>query len=318
MSSATDRQIISGFIMALSAAIFWGISGTCAQFLFEQRNVDPAWLVSWRMLIAGLILVTFAIVRKNSDVWKIWRKPQDAVQILLFGILGMVAVQFTYFYSISLSNAATATVLQYIGPVFVVAFYAIKNRRWPIFMEYLALILALTGTFLLVTHGTWDSLVISEAAVFWGILSAIALAFYTIQPVQLLRRYSAPTVTGWGMLIGGISFSLYTNPWESSGLWDLGTWAAFSYIILFGTVISFSIFLASLNFIGAQTASLLCSVEPLSAALTAVIWLNLQFTFMDWLGTFVIIITVVILTLAKKVKKSKLPITPVERPLSPS
>lgn len=183
-------------------------------------------------------------------------------------------------------------------------------------MEYLALILALTGTFLLVTHGTWDSLVISEAAVFWGILSAIALAFYTIQPVQLLRRYSAPTVTGWGMLIGGISFSVYTNPWESSGVWDPGTWAAFSYIILFGTVISFSIFLASLNFIGAQTASLLCSVEPLSAALTAVIWLNLQFTFMDWLGTLVIIITVVILTLAKKVKKSKLPIRPVERPIS--
>jgi drug/metabolite transporter (DMT)-like permease len=318
MSSATDRQIISGFIMALSAAVFWGISGTCAQFLFEQRNIDPAWLVSWRMLIAGHILVAFAITRKQSDVWKIWRKPKDVLQILLFGIFGMVAVQFTYFYSISLSNAATATVLQYIGPVFVVAFYAMKNRRWPILMEYLALIMALTGTFLLVTHGTWDSLVISEAAVFWGVLSAIALAFYTIQPVQLLRRYSAPTVTGWGMLIGGISFSFYTSPWESSGVWDSGTWAAFSYIILFGTVISFSIFLASLNYIGAQTASLLCSVEPLSAALTAVVWLNLQFTFMDWLGTLVIIATVAILTLAKKVKKSKAPIIPVEKPINSS
>lgn len=316
MSSATDRQIISGFIMALSAAIFWGISGTCAQYLFEEKNVNPAWLVSWRMMIAGVILIIFALSRKDSDVWKIWKKPKDMIQILLFGIFGMVAVQFTYFYSISLSNAATATVLQYIGPVFVVGFYALKNRRWPIAMEYVALILALTGTFLLVTHGSFDGLVISEAAVFWGILSAIALAFYTIQPVQLLKKFSSSTVTGWGMMIGGISFSLYTSPWQSSGIWDTGTWAAFAYIIIFGTVIAFSIFLGSLNFIGAQTASLLCSVEPLSAALTAVIWLNLTFTFMDWLGTFIILLTVALLTLAKKVKKSQVPISPVEGPIT--
>lgn len=316
MSSATDRQIISGFIMVLSAAIFWGISGTCAQYLFEEKNVNPAWLVSWRMMIAGVILIIFALSRKDSDVWKIWKKPKDMIQILLFGIFGMVAVQFTYFYSISLSNAATATVLQYIGPVFVVAFYALKNRRWPIAMEYVALIFALTGTFLLVTHGSFDGLVISEAAVFWGILSAIALAFYTIQPVQLLKKFSSSTVTGWGMMIGGISFSLYTSPWQSSGIWDTGTWAAFAYIIIFGTVIAFSIFLGSLNFIGAQTASLLCSVEPLSAALTAVIWLNLTFTFMDWLGTFIILLTVALLTLAKKVKKSQVPISPVEGPIT--
>jgi drug/metabolite transporter (DMT)-like permease len=312
MSSATDRQIISGFIMAISAAIFWGISGTCAQYLFEEKQINPAWLVSWRMMIAGVILIIFALSRKNSDVWKIWKKPKDIIQILLFGIFGMVAVQFTYFYSISLSNAATATVLQYIGPIFVVGFYALKNGRWPIVMEYLALILALTGTFLLITHGSFEGLVISEAAVFWGILSAIALAFYTIQPVQLLKKFSSSTVTGWGMMIGGISFSLYTSPWQSSGIWDIGTWAAFAYIIIFGTVIAFSIFLGSLNFIGAQTASLLCSVEPLSAALTAVIWLNVTFTFIDWLGTFIILLTVALLTVAKKVKKSQVATSPLE------
>ncbi|WP_332912488.1 DMT family transporter [Algoriphagus boritolerans] len=131
----------------------------------------------------------------------------DVVKLLLFSILGMVAVQFTYFYSISLSNAATATVLQYIGPLLVVGFYAIKHRRWPILAEYASLALALVGTFLLVTHGSFDTLVISEAALFWGFLSALALAFYTIQPVGLLRTYSPSTITGWGMLLGGIAFS---------------------------------------------------------------------------------------------------------------
>ena len=305
MPRLTASRSVSGFIMAISAAIFWGISGTCAQYLFEQKDMDPAWLVSWRMLLAGGVLILFGIFRKNSDAFEIWKNRKDIIQILIFSIFGMVTVQYTYFYSINLSNAATATVIQYIGPVFVVGFYALKNRRWPSLIEYSALFLALAGTFLLVTHGSFQVLVISEKALFWGILSAIALAVYTIQPVQMLRKYSAPTVTGWAMVIGGILFSLYTKPWMVSGTWDMGTVGAFSYIIVFGTVISFSIFLYSLTLIGAQTASLLCSVEPLSAALVAVAWLGVTFTGMDWLGTFFILITVAILTLSKKPEEKR-------------
>jgi drug/metabolite transporter (DMT)-like permease len=285
--------------MALSSAIFWGISGTCAQFLFEKKGLDPAWLVTWRMILAGTILVIFSVVTEKKVAFDIWKKPKNATKLLLFGILGMVAVQFTYFYSISLSNAATATILQYIGPVFVVAYYAIKNRKWPMLAEYAALVLALSGTFLLVTHGSLDELVISEQAIFWGILSALALAFYTIQPVGLLRTFSPAAVTGWGMLVGGIFFSLYTQPWSISGEWTSATWLAFSYIVLFGTVTAFYFFLKSVTIIGATYASLLCSVEPLAAAMTAVFWLEVSFTGIDWLGTILILLTVVLLTLSK-------------------
>lgn len=299
MPQPTSYQKVPGLLMALSSAIFWGISGTCAQFLFEKKGLDPAWLVTWRMILAGTILVIFSVITEKKVAFDIWKKPKNATKLLLFGILGMVAVQFTYFYSISLSNAATATILQYIGPVFVVAYYAIKNRKWPMLAEYAALVLALSGTFLLVTHGSLDELVISEQAIFWGILSALALAFYTIQPVGLLRTFSPAAVTGWGMLVGGIFFSLYTQPWSISGEWDSSTWLAFSYIVLFGTVTAFYFFLKSVTIIGATYASLLCSVEPLAAAMTAVFWLGVSFTGIDWLGTILILLTVVLLTLSK-------------------
>ncbi|MFN4000354.1 EamA family transporter [Algoriphagus sp.] len=305
MSTPTKYQKVPGLIMAIGSAIFWGISGTCAQYLFEQKGFNPGWLVCWRMLIAGLILVIFSLSEKNSDTFRIWRKPVDALRLLLFSIFGMVAVQFTYFYSISLSNAATATVLQYTGPLLVVAFYAIKNRRWPILAEYASLALALVGTFLLVTHGSFDTLVISEAALLWGFLSAIALAFYTIQPVGLLRTYSPATITGWGMLLGGIAFAPFSNPWEMQGVWDLRAGLAFAYIILFGSVLAFYFFLKAVNIIGATTASLLCSVEPLAAAGVAVVWLGIYFGPMDWLGTLFILITIVLLTLSTKGKESK-------------
>lgn len=292
--------------MAISSAILWGISGTCAQFLFEKKGFDPARLVCWRMLLAGVILVVFSGTTKEGDTFKIWKKPIDAAKLLLFSLFGMVAVQFTYFYSISLSNAATATILQYVGPLFVVAFYAIKHRRWPIVAEYASLALALVGIFLLVTHGSIDQLVISEAALVWGLLSALALAFYTIVPVGLLRTYNPATVTGWGMLAGGLVLSFFSQPLEFQGTWDTEAWLAFVYIIILGSVTPFYFFLKSVTIIGATTASLLCSVEPLAAAGVAVVWLGVYFGPMDWLGTIFILITIVLLTLSTKGKKESL------------
>lgn len=292
-----------GFLLALFAAIFWGVAGNCAQFLFDQKQLEPDWLVTWRLLLAGFILLLIDTKNNRSKVFSIWKNKQDAWSILIFGILGMLAVQYTYFYSIQLSNAATATVIQYLGPVFIVAYFAIKHRKWPVAIEFLSLGLALGGTFLLVTHGTMASLVISKQAFIWGILSALTFAFYSIYPIRLLNRFSSVRVTGWAMVIGGLVFSLNSEPWVIQGQWDLETFAAFSFIIIFGSIFSFLFFMSALPLIGSQTASLICSVEPLSAAFMAVIWLGVSFTGLDWLGTFMILGTVALLTLATKTKK---------------
>lgn len=296
-------QTSQGLVLALSAAIFWGISGNCAQYLFEYKAIDPSWLVCWRLMLAGFLLVGYELIRKGKQTFEIWKTKSSLIQLLVFSIFGMLAVQYSYFYSIKLSNAATATVLQYIGPVFVVAFYAIKYRRWPVLAEFASMFFAIAGTFLLVTHGNWNELVISEAAFFWGIISAITLAFYTIYPVQLLKKYSAASITGWGMLIGGLVLSIFLQPWQIDGIWDVSTIAVFAYIILFGSLIPFMFFLSAVPKIGAQTASLLCSVEPLAAAIMAVFWLGVSFSGMDWLGTGLILSTIVLLTFATKPKE---------------
>ncbi len=291
--------------MVVISAIFWGVSGTFAQFLFEEKGLEPAWLVCWRLVLGGLLLLIYSLFQKEKDTFQIWKKPIDVIQIFLFSIFGMVAVQFTYFYSISLSNAATATVLQYLGPVIVVTFFAVKNRRWPIFGEYVALGLALAGTFLLVTHGSFQTLVISSQALVWGLLSALALAFYTIFPEGLLRKFSPAAVTGWAMFLGGMLMVPIMKPWEIQGIWDFETFFSFGYIIIFGTVLAFYLFLSSVSIIGATYASLLCSVEPLAAAGTAVVWLGVYFGFLDWLGMIFILTTVTLLTINAKEKTPK-------------
>jgi drug/metabolite transporter (DMT)-like permease len=289
-----------GIALVLTGATLWGISGTVVQFLFQQKGYNPEWLVVIRLLISGTILLMYSRFKKNKDIFLIWKLKEDRIHILIFGIFGMLGVQYTYFAAIEAGNAATATVLQYLGPVFILGYIVLKSRRFPTNKEIISIFLALLGTFFLVTNGNVQTLSISKWAFFWGISSAIALAFYTLQPVQLIKKWETIIVVGWGMLIGGIGFSLINPPWVFQGQLSLSSFIAILFIIIFGTIIPFYFYLESLNYISATEASLLACVEPLSAAFLSVVWLHVSFGVYEWIGTILILATIAILSQEKK------------------
>ncbi|MEH6976458.1 EamA family transporter, partial [Bacillus pseudomycoides] len=108
-----DSGRLKGIIMVITGASLWGLSGTAAQQLFQQENVSTEWLVTIRLLISGIILLLFSSFgSKKSEVLGIWKQKAEANKIILFGLLGMLAVQYTYFASIQEGNAAVATLLQ--------------------------------------------------------------------------------------------------------------------------------------------------------------------------------------------------------------
>lgn len=284
-----------GFALALTSAVLWGMSGACAQYVFQNKGVTIAWLVTARLLIAGSLLLGYARWRKQ-DIWRIWQTQRSAVSLLIFGLLGMLAIQYTYFAAIQYSNAATGTVLQYVGPVLIAIYFACVRRRWPSRAESLAVLLAFVGTVLLVTHGDLSTLQISATALFWGLASAVALAFYSIQPDRLLKENEATVLVGWGMVIGGLGFCGVSQPWDVPGVWDVSTLAAVAFIVLFGTLIAFYGYLVALQKIGPETSSLLACAEPLSAALVSVLWLQVPWGVLDWLGSICIIATIFLLS----------------------
>ena len=288
--------MVLGYVFALTAALLWGVSGTFAQYLFQHREITPEWLVTVRMLIASVVLLTVPFIKNPKAVMAPWKDKKDRWAILAFGIFGMLTVQFTYFVTIKHSNAATATVLQYLGPVFIALYYSFKEKRIPIAKEIAAIVFAMVGTFFIVTHGSFESLSITSEALYWGMASAIALAVYSILPTGLMHRHDASVVVGWGMLIGGSTLSLIYSPWNIPGQWDQISFLFTAGIILFGTAAAFYCYLRSVKSIGATIASLLACAEPLSAALIAVIWLNVSFGIFDWLGTVCILTTIGLLT----------------------
>jgi drug/metabolite transporter (DMT)-like permease len=253
-------------------------------------------MVTVRLLVAGISLLLYSASRPKANVWHIWRSGRSAFDLLKFSIFGMLAVQYTYFAAIKYSNAATGTVLQYLGPVFIALYFSFIRMRLPSRRESAAIFLAFLGTLLLVTHGDLSSMKISGLALFWGISSAIALAFYTIQPVSLLKENDAANVVGWSMVVGGLGLSLISQPWHIPGVWDMQTFSAAGFIIVFGTLLSFYAYLAAVKRIGPQKTSLLACAEPLAATLVGVMWLNIPFALIDGIGSLCVLGTLFILS----------------------
>jgi len=297
---------IKGIILVIIGATLWGVSGTVAQFLFQVKGFTPEWLVVIRLLASGIILLLYALLKGNKNIWKIWETKHNSWNLIIFSIIGMVGVQYTYFAAIKYGNAPTATILQYLSAVIIACYLIIFNKRIPNIQEIIAIILAMLGIFFIITKGNIHTLSISKLALFWGICSAFTAAFYTLQPRSLLAKYGSTIVVGWGMLIGGIAFSFIHQPWNFAGKWSISSILAVIFVVLFGTLIAFCCYLESLKYIQPTETSVLSCVEPLSAAFLSIYWLHVPFGLPEWIGTACIIATIIILSrVTVTSKKSK-------------
>ena len=294
---ASDRA--RGILLVIAGAAMWGGSGVAGQYLLQDCGFSTEWLVVTRMILAGIILLAIDLMRYDGGIFVIWRDRKDVRELLVFAVLGMLAVQYTYFASIKAGNAAAATVLQYLMPVFIILWTVVQTRKAPQRIELAAVALAVLGTFLLVTHGSVETLSIPFDAFAWGIASAVSAAIYTVVPKRLIRKWRATLVVGWGMLIGGAVLSLLCPPWAFAGTWSPMSALMYAYVIIFGTVIDFGCYLGSTAYIEPAEAGILGSVEPLSAIILSVAFLGIGFGLCDIAGTVLIVSTVFLLAKRK-------------------
>lgn len=299
MNNMERREALRGACIAVIGGVFWGLAGVFGQYLFEYKGLNARWLVSVRLVLAGLLLLITVFLKQRDDMWRIWKKKKDVFCLILFAIFGMAGCQLTYYSSVELSNAGTATVLQYTAPAIIMLYVAVRAKKMPTLLEIGALLLALFGTFILATHGNIHSLAISRAALIWGLSSAVMMAVYNLLPIPLMKEYGTFCVIGWGMLLGGILMCLFTKPWHVVGTWDFQAVGAMAIVVVVGTVLSFSFYMEGVRLIGASKASLLAAVEPVTATAATVLMMHVAFTLEDFLGIVCIVIAILILSIKK-------------------
>ncbi len=305
MSIKIKNSSLIGYMLSILAGLLWGVSGNAGDLLFKDYNISVEFVVTWRLIISGALILLMRLIQKRP-VLSIWKCKKDVAVLFGFAILGMIGVQYFFFLTIRYSNAATATVIQYIAPVFIVLWVAFCNRKMPHIFELIGVLLAFFGIFLFATGGSFHSLTISSAALVFGIISVFGLVFYMLLPVGIVAKYGTTYIVGWGMFLAGLVM-LFATGFPKSGIhWDLRAVLLYSFLILFGTLIAFTLFIKSIQLIGAAKAGILSCMEPFSSVIFSVVWLGQQFKTADYLGFACIIVAVTLIsTLDIKKQKTK-------------
>lgn len=289
-------KTMKGTLMTLIAGIAWGLSGACGQYLMAH-GFTAIGLTTIRLVFSGAVLLLLAYLADQEKVKAFLTDRSSYIPLLLFAFLGLLMTQLTYLEAIDATNAGTATVLQYLCPIGVLAYSCVKDRVAPTVSEIFSMILAIAGTFLIATHGQLNHLAINPKGLAWGVVSAFAYALYIILPLNLIQKWGSMLVIGVGMAIPGILMLPFSGLLSSSGNYRLDTWMALFGLVVIGTIFAYTAFLKGTSMVGAVKGSLLASFEPISAVFFAFAIMNEHFFAIDFIGMAMILLAVLLVSL---------------------
>lgn len=291
------RRVRRGIVATLVGGTLWGLNGTVSKWLMDTYAIDPLWLACLRQLTAcWLFLVAAALTQRGrAQLRGVWGSTRDLLAILGVSVGAILFSQVAYLEAIHWTNSATATIMQSLGMVLVLAYVCLKMRRHPRRREILGIALALVGTFLVATGGNPGQLSLPAEGLAWGLLCAGAAACLSILPARPMARWGNFTVNGLAFLCSGIVLTVVYRPWEHMPALDATAVAVLVLCVVLGTFGAYALYLQGVKDAGSMRASLLGTIEPVTATIATVVWLQTSFGAADIVG-FALIIAMVYLT----------------------
>jgi drug/metabolite transporter, DME family len=257
-----------GYLLVVLAAACWAFGGLTAKWLFTGTTPpSPSSLSAARAVVAFVLLVSGLGIRRlvtGVSVLKI--VVRDLPFLVLFGVVGLALVHFTYFAAIEQTNVPTAILLEYLASVIVLAVSVLflgEKFTWAL---PVGVALAVTGCALMVGAIGGSTLSVSPAGIAWGLASAVCFAAYTLMGKYAAGRYSPWTLLTYGLGFASLFWILVLGPapivrvvtGESTALAVLA-------MAVVATIVPFGAYLKALSYIDATKASITATLEPVIA-----------------------------------------------------
>ena len=286
-----------GYFCVMAAAVLWASSGTAGKALF-MGGISPLDVVQIRISLSVLVLFVLISVL-HPRYLRI--RLRDLAYFLVLGGLFAALVQLSYFYAISKIQVAAAILLQYLAPI-IVAFIAICFWKEHLtVLKLAALFLALFGCYLVVGGYDLNIVRMNKIGIMWGLISAGSFAGYTLLSERGMHRYPPWTVLFYSFLFATLSLSIVQNPSHYIDVkYSASQWGWLLYIAIAGTMIPFGLYFTGINYIRSTRTIITATLEPISAALIAYVFLGETFEIIQITGGISVVCAVVLLQLQRE------------------
>jgi drug/metabolite transporter (DMT)-like permease len=251
-------------------------------------------------------------MRRGTSVLRV--PGRDLLQFFLLGILGVAASNYFYYLAIQRTNVATAIILQYTAPVWVLIYTAVRGAQRPSLRRSSAVGLAVVGCALAVGLVGSGGFRIDGIGMMAAILAAFSFAFYNVGGHEVLARYDRWKVLLW-VLVATSTFWIFVNPpWKIvAAHYDRQQWGFMLVFSLVSVLGPFSCYFAGLQHLEPTRAIVTSCLEPVFSIVITALVLGELVKPMQTVGIVLVLVAIVLIQLPERASRSaELLVEPIE------
>lgn len=307
-----------GYVYIGLAAVLWGISASLGRAAFTGRllpgsgirEVSPIVLSQARTSFSFLVVVIALLISRG---WRSLLLPRrDLLQLVVLGVAGVAASNYFYYLAIQRTNVATAIIVQYTAPVWVLLYMIARRAERPSMAKMLSVLLAILGIALVIGLFGEGRLQLDSLGVLAALLAAFSFSFYNIGGHSLLARYDRWIVLLFTTLFASLFWIFVNSPAKiAAAHYSASVWIFLLVFAMLSVLLPFSFYFAGLQHLEPTKAIVASCLEPVFTILIAAFALREAVHPLQGLGILMVLSAILVVQRPTRAG-SQLPVEPVD------
>lgn len=285
-------------VLAILGVVLFSAKAVIVKLAYEY-DVDSVSLLLLRMTFALPFYLVMAYIKKPSHPESIDRK--DYLWLILFGILGYYLASYFDFLGLEYIKASLERIILFVYPTLVLIISRVFLKKEITRIQSAAILISYIG--ILITF--WQELSMTgDNALLGGILiffSALTYASYLVGSGWLIPKFGATTFTSYVMIVSCIAVFVHYSLIEHEDILSFPreVYGLSLVMAVLSTVIPSYLVSAAIKQLGASNFSIIGSLGPISTIILANIFLDERLTLLQLVGTLIVIIGVLVVSLKR-------------------
>lgn len=237
------------------------------------QEIDALVIAQTRTTFSLLLLVPLVLALYGRGILRVPR-PQ-LWRCLLMGAVGLSGANFFYYYAIDKTTVATAIVVQYTAPVWVLLYMVARGRQRATWPRVAGVVTALLGIALCIhvlrvgstaPYISIGGLKLHTLGLLAAVGASFSFAFYNILGGDLVHALHRWTVFLYALLGSTLFWLLVNPPWKLvAAHYSKDQWLFLLFFAVFSMLLPFGSYLAGLQFVDVTKAMVIACLEPVFA-----------------------------------------------------
>jgi drug/metabolite transporter, DME family len=320
LRSQASQHAFRGYLYIATAAFLWGIAATLGRAVFTGRltfggtivrPIEVLILSQGRTTFSLLILLPILLARRGPSNLKL--PTRDLVKCSLLGVLGVAASNYFYYLAIEKTNVATAIILQYTAPIWVLLYMVVRGLQRPGVQRIAAVALAVVGSGLAIGVVGSGGFRLNPQGVLAALVAAFAFAFYNIGGHDILARHDRWKVLLYTLLSASLFWLIRNPPWKiAAAHYSGGQWLFLLVFSLLSVLGPFSCYFAALQHLEPTRAIVASCLEPVFSIAIAALALGEGLGPLQMVGISIVLGAIVLVQLPDRAGSAAPVIEPME------